>query len=73
MFSCRKNKETKIVCEPCFNENKQITATHFCKTCDDPEPLCKACAKEHTRQKQSKDHKLSDKIEKFPETKPNDW
>lgn len=70
---CSKNKETGYVCELCFNENKQITATHFCKTCNDPEPLCEACAKEHIRQKISKDHSLSDEIEDFHQSKANVW
>lgn len=70
---CSKNKETNTVCEPCSNEDKAITATHFCKSCYDPEPLCESCAKEHSRQKISKYHILCDKIEEFPLIKTKLW
>lgn len=48
----------QIVCEPCSTEDTQVPATHFCKTCDDPEPLCETCAKHHTKQKQSRNHEI---------------
>lgn len=60
-----------MFCEPCFNENKQISATRFCKTCADPEPLCEKCAKQHIRQKISKEHKLCSDIQEFPKLKPH--
>lgn len=46
-------------CYPCSRDSLKIKATSFCKTCDDPEPLCEACAKQHTRQKIAKDHEIS--------------
>lgn len=73
MQLCSQNRETEKYCGPCCDENKQITATHFCKTCEDPEPLCEACAKQHNRHKISKDHELSDKIEEYPQSKSNVW
>lgn len=54
-----------IFCEPCFSENHQIQATRFCKTCDDPEPLCDSCAQYHTEQKLSRHHDLSGDIREF--------
>lgn len=30
-----------------FNDNVDVKATHFCKACKDPEPLCESCAKQH--------------------------
>lgn len=50
--------EKQIACEPCSTEDTQVPATHFCKTCDDPEPLCETCAKHHTKQKQSRNHEI---------------
>lgn len=54
--------EKRSLCEPCFSENQHVQATHFCKTCDEPELLCDTCAKHHTKQKPFKDHKLSKDI-----------
>lgn len=51
--------DERMLCEPCFSENQQVEAAHFCKTCDDPELLCETCAKHHTKQKPFKDHELS--------------
>lgn len=48
-----------MVCNPCFGDNVETKATHFCKTCKDPEPFCETCAKQHTRQKMFKKHTLS--------------
>lgn len=53
------------MCDPCLNDDKKVTATHFCETCEDPEPLCELCAKQHTRQKAFKDHEISTNIHKF--------
>lgn len=53
-------------CNPCFFENIQVKATHFCRTCEDPEPLCKTCAREHVRHKISRNHEISDNIREFP-------
>lgn len=60
------NKIVKhIFCEPCSTENNDVVATFFCKTCDDPEPLCNACAKQHTKQKLSKNHELCANLKEF--------
>lgn len=65
-------KEQKLVCNIChIFEKTQVTATHFCKTCQDPEPWCEHCAKQHTRQKLSQDHILSTDIGKLPKVKTN--
>lgn len=45
----------------------KVTAKHFCKTCEDPEPLCEICAKQHTRQRALKAHELSGNIHDFPQ------
>lgn len=39
--------------------------THFCKTCEDPEPLCDNCARQHTRHKLFRDHEICDAIEEI--------
>lgn len=48
-----------MVCNPCSGDNMKTKATQFCKTCDDPEPFCETCAKQHIRQKMFKKHTLS--------------
>lgn len=47
-----------MLCEPCTTEKLEVPASFFCTTCEDPEPLCDACAKHHTKQKLSKNHEL---------------
>lgn len=55
-----KAKEDNIICEPCLSDNLKVQATYFCKTCDDPELLCEACAKYHSKNsKLFKEHELS--------------
>lgn len=53
-------------CNPCSNDLIMSNATHFCKTCEDPEPLCESCAVQHTRQKIAKDHDICDNMANFP-------
>lgn len=65
-FSVHSHKEVYIECDPCLNDGTKVTASHFCKTCVDPEPLCETCAKQHTRQKAFRDHEVSGNINKFP-------
>lgn len=60
-----------MTCHPCSNEEKDVKATHFCKTCENPEPLCEMCAKEHTRQKMAKDHEICTNISEFPTAQLN--
>lgn len=62
---CKTNQD-ELFCGPCHYGSQQRTATHFCKTCDVPEPLCLNCAQQHTRQKLSRDHELCDNIKTFP-------
>lgn len=62
-----------MVCEPCFAEDLQVQATQFCKTCDDPEPLCETCAKHHLRQKISRNHELCGNIREFRFKETQDW
>lgn len=64
-FRVDSKKKEDIECEPCLNDAQKITATHFCKTCEDPEPLCESCAKQHSRQKAFRDHELSRNIREF--------
>lgn len=58
-----KEIEERNLCEPCLTEKLQVIATHFCKTCDEPELLCETCAKYHTKQKSFKDHEMFKGIE----------
>lgn len=68
IFSSSKNeKQMELVCNPCFNENITVAATHFCKTCQDPEPFCDMCAKQHTRQKIFREHELCKDMRDFTE------
>lgn len=57
--------DDKRLCEPCSSENLQVQATHFCKTCEDPELLCDTCAKHHAKQKAYKHHEFSNDIGEF--------
>lgn len=64
-YFSEKGRVERELCNPCFSENLQVQATHFCKTCDEPELLCELCAKHHTKQKLFKDHELSKVIGDF--------
>lgn len=57
----------EILCVPCSSEKKQVLADFFCKTCDDPEPLCEDCAYQHAKQKLSRNHELCDDLKEMPE------
>lgn len=65
--------EKEVECDPCFIENIHVKATHFCKTCVDPEPLCDECAKQHTRQKTCRDHELCKDVEEFLKFQSKNW
>lgn len=59
-FSQNKNEENVEFCDPCLRKNLKKKQTHFCKTCEVPEALCKDCAQQHTRQKVSRHHEICD-------------
>lgn len=60
-------QELDILCAYCFRyEKEQVAATSFCKTCENPDPMCEACSKYHIRQELSKSHKICGDIDKFP-------
>lgn len=71
-FSKKTHNEKNILCSPCSNDNVDVKATHFCKTCKDPEPLCESCAKQHTRQKLARNHDVCADITDFSTLQPND-
>lgn len=58
-------QSTKIPCELCSTDEEHVEATQFCKTCNDPEPLCEMCAKHHLRQTLSKNHEMCADMEQF--------
>lgn len=64
-------QQDTLLCDPCLYGSKKNTATHFCTTCDVPEPLCVNCAQQHTRQRISRDHQLCDNINVFPNAQKN--
>ncbi|XP_060556531.1 E3 ubiquitin-protein ligase TRIM56-like isoform X2 [Ruditapes philippinarum] len=47
---------TNFKCEPCLFENIEKEASTFCMDCS--EHLCASCAREHRKNKLSRDHKL---------------
>lgn len=67
------NQSTKLLCELCSTDEEHVEATHFCKTCDDPDPLCGMCAKHHLKQKLSKNHEMCADIEQFPNKEKTEW
>ncbi|XP_060556512.1 E3 ubiquitin-protein ligase TRIM56-like [Ruditapes philippinarum] len=48
--------KTNFSCEPCLFENIEKEASTFCTDCS--EHLCASCAREHRKNKLSRDHKL---------------
>ncbi|XP_062572462.1 uncharacterized protein LOC134234415 [Saccostrea cucullata] len=54
-----------LYCVPCKYENLDKTATCFCLTCNDPEPMCQECTSQHLKQKQSRNHKVCYELEKY--------
>ncbi|XP_061176106.1 uncharacterized protein LOC133185061 [Saccostrea echinata] len=58
-------KTLSLYCVPCKYENMDKTATCFCLTCDEPEPMCQECTSQHLKQKQSRNHKVSHELEKY--------
>lgn len=66
-FNCFSKNGTvqEMLCEPCMAECLEIPATFFCKTCEDPEPLCDTCAKHHRKHKLSSNYVLCRGIKAF--------
>lgn len=60
-------------CETCLTVDEHIEATHFCKTCHNPDPMCGTCAKHHIRQKPYKDHEICADIDQIPNKEHTDW
>lgn len=65
IFRADQTEQSDIFCDPCLYGNLKNKATHFCKSCDFPEPLCKYCAQQHSRQKLSRDHELCKDMKEF--------
>lgn len=59
-----------MLCIPCLNDKLDVKATHFCKSCEDSEPLCESCANQHTRQKFARDHDVCANMTEFSSTQP---
>lgn len=65
IFSVEAYRDDKN-CNPCFYGNIIVRATHFCRTCEDPEPLCENCSTQHVRHKISRHHQICEDIKEFP-------
>ena len=62
IYRVSSQSEKEVLCDPCLSGDERTAATGFCKTCEDPEPLCDGCAKQHTRQKATKGHEISNDL-----------
>lgn len=61
--------DEQLFCGTCTVLKRQTEATTFCKTCQDPEPLCGSCAQHHICQKATRGHVLCDdlsQMSKYP-------
>ena len=58
-------KVKDVFCDPCLCGNIKTIAKKFCKTCDEPEPMCEACAQLHTRQKATRHHEIDSDLHKL--------
>lgn len=54
-----------MFCGLCLFENIENKASMYCKTCKDPEPLCKECAKHHIRERGTRDHEICNDLEEI--------
>lgn len=63
-------RKEEMLCNPCLLGNIRTAAKSFCKTCEDPEPLCEVCGNLHKRQKATKHHDLSIELAQFPRLIP---
>ncbi|XP_062574275.1 uncharacterized protein LOC134236111 [Saccostrea cucullata] len=59
-------QKEKLLCEPCASEGGKTPADSFCKDCDEPEPLCLNCSREHVKQRLFRDHSICDDISQLP-------
>lgn len=59
-------RENDILCQPCLSGQIQTLAKIFCKTCEDPEPMCDVCGNMHLRMKATKHHELSNDLRQYP-------
>ncbi|XP_062586611.1 uncharacterized protein LOC134248210 [Saccostrea cucullata] len=55
-------KNDELFCKPCTTEGGKTQADSFCKDCDEPEPLCRECARQHIKQRQFRHHSICDDI-----------
>lgn len=53
-------------CNPCSYGDIIVRATHFCRTCENPEPLCENCSTQHVRQRKSRHHQICENIKEIP-------
>ena len=67
-FRLDKRFNEQMMCDSCYHENIQMKATCFCSSCNCPDPLCKACAQAHLRQKATMNHKICNDLNLFPST-----
>lgn len=66
-------KSTQLLCTLCSTVDEHVEATHFCKTCEDPDLLCGTCAKHHQNQTLSKNHEMCADIKQFPNKERKEW
>ncbi|CAG2243041.1 unnamed protein product [Mytilus edulis] len=52
------NATDHLLCEPCFYQNLDKPATHYCFTCD--ERYCEKCTKRHKTHRRTEDHNVID-------------
>lgn len=61
------------MCVPCSFQHINVKATHICKICKNPEPLCENCSDHHTLQKLTRNHQMCEDIQQFLKPELNAW
>lgn len=61
------------MCVPCSFQHVKVKATHICKICENPEPLCEICSEHHTLQKMTRNHQMCEDIQQFLKPELNAW